>query len=466
MASDLNTPAVSLNSNIRSVSVTQSTSQGVADIPVEILREILQIACADHAERFRLKFALFWDDDLANPNITPNSLSSVCRLWDAVLADIPGFWKHVVVHLDRPHHLEIFRLALEHSRGTDIESVTVLRSTLSGEVEEVEERAAIKAVLGLLALQENQPRIRSLAVRTRWSGSLPRNTICPWKMLRVLKLESERASIIPLSALPFTVPDTAPRSFPLSLSILSLTGPMFVNLWRDRTGREAMRQKALLSFSVTCLRAEHGRTNPVIFQEFVKAAFAFANASMTNMVDIDLPVGYGDVAVSSTYGERLSFDRIPLVLIFRFIDAMWGRDRGPSTELGSCKFYRCGELSGTERAAHQANRGRRLKTLYAEIAEISHPTDLGVLLKRISAQEVHIIRCPGFTNSTLSGLFVNEGSSSMERTRTLQITGCENFSQDRLQTFLASRAGVKLDISGDTTVITWNKPAAEWWRFD
>jgi hypothetical protein len=415
-------------------------------------------------ERFRWKDSVIWDDDLASPSITPNSYASVCKWWAAVMGGIPEFWTHIIVHIDHPRHLDQLTLALESSRPENIKTVTILHSKQSGEIDEEVERVELERMLPQLLQPENKARIRSLAVRTRWSGSLPKTMIHPWPGLRTLRLESERRS---LDHLPSQIAPPIPSPFSLSfpLSALGLTGPMFVSLWRCADGRKAMQHASLLSLTVCQLREEDGGREPFMFCELTKAVYTFCGVRAVNLIDIDIPVGRNALGLTSLFtidGERvnaLRFEAVPLRLITHFIDSLWRPGR--YSDIGSFKIHHCRELSASQRTAIQTDTAGNIKTLYAELIGVSHPSDLIILLKRLSPNEIRIQQCAGLTDEVLSAIAAGQ-STFLKRRQRLHIVDCHNYSPVRLQTLFASKPRVSLNIEGDVTTLSWRRQRPDW----
>ena len=414
-------------------------------LPVEILKIIFKMIHSDLLSQYNDVWEEVSDDEITNPSLFPYSISAVCRQWDAILAPFEEFWTRIVVCIDKPDHLELLKLSLNRSKSSNLHSISVIRSSQDKSVVDPLEKDKVHNVLRVLSGQVS--RSQSLVIRTLTTDSLPACVRTAWD-LQTLRLESRQRA-------PHAAP---PKPQPLSdhtvdcsnLCFLSLTGPIFVTLWRNEKWRRALESRGLESLTIAHLRAEDGGEKPFTFQELWNSFCALNRQYVNHLSWINIDVPYinsaGNITMYQCCYDRLStssftFDTVPARVLRAFYYLLLGFEpHGHYSSLGlqkfhNCSFYGCFLYPGFP----FSNR--------VEVSGYSNSDSLSLFFEICDAHELLIRDCPGLNDASMMALqgpfpfACHEERTMLPSLWSLEIQDCPNLSINALKEFVEFRKG-------------------------
>ncbi|KAH6907491.1 hypothetical protein BKA70DRAFT_1563005 [Coprinopsis sp. MPI-PUGE-AT-0042] len=411
-----------------------------ARTPPEVLSMLFKIMYSDARQQDWNGWEYLSDSELLSPFLFPYSVSRVCKAWDRAASLHPGFWTRIVIRLDLSKPVEAFALYLKRAKNRALDSIYIAHTSDIGVTSDDDREGEVVSQLATL-LGKRYTRCKSLRILAKYSDSiikilpicLPEQT----NKLEAIELQSHKRSHHRLDPLPvFPLADgavTAPN-----LRRLSLIGPHYIRMFRDKHWRDAM-STLYLKLTISHLRMEDGGSKPFQFSELWTSFTHFKGIGSLTLVNVDIPNFDSDEqATGDRWWREPAVDAVELrnvtssvlgPLLTRIKEAHLARhisdESGPYVDhlaFDNCSFFNCQIFPAAG---------------FVKIRNILNPDTLSLAFARINTEMIVISDCPGFDNSSLASLTIPVKSAidrgdfeelPLSNTRAMWIHNCPNVS--------------------------------------
>lgn len=393
--------------------------------PPEILSAIFELILFDAQQDSYppREWKSLCDSDLLSPSLFPYSISRVCKAWDNVAASHSEFWTRIVIRLDLPKPVEALKQYLIRSKGQTLHSIHVVQPNNADALLGRDEAEILSQLMPLVATRYTKcENLRIVA--THSSSIMKLLPICFQSKigkLTSIKLESHRRSDHhPLLTFPLTDESVKANH----LRILSLIGPHFVMLVRDRHWREALGKGDYFhDLTISHLRAEDGGSEPFFVADFCSSLSKLRTFASLNLLNIDLPDLEHDRESSGadywSHDQGVSIDRMSFVqvtssviapLLLRIKQAHGNAPAGSQTSqwknfenltFDDCSFFNFRDTPSSS---------------MIKVSNISNSDTLSLFFAGADPQRLLLVNCLGLNHASLSSLTVptrQDGYSGM-----------------------------------------------------
>lgn len=327
----------------------------------------------------------------------------------------PELWTRIVIRLDLSKPIEALKKYIKRSKGHFIRSIYVYQPREDTTMPESVEAEVLADLVSLIA--KEYTRCESLHVVAGYSSSImslltilfQRNT----RKLMTIKLESHRRSAQAALSPSATFPFIQGAVTTANLNSISLVGPHYVKLMRNRSWRVAL--KRCREVSISHLRLEDGfDSRPFLFSELWNSLREFHRLKSLRLHNVDIPdfdlgveeadalpphVSVGDWNWSLeyvTFSHVSSGVSAPLLGKIRQALKRTAIDRTMRSDLhilalDDCSFFNCRDIPTAD---------------VVKIRNIFNSDSLSLFLSGANAHRIEFIDCPGLDTSSIASLTI------------------------------------------------------------